>query len=126
MNVMTDAIPVLDTQRLTLRAPKKADLPTLVAFFATQRSHMVGGPVDAMGAFTKLTARIGHWAIKGYGMWHIDDRKTGDFLGWVGVRIGNTNWCISCTACPPKCCAARHSSWLASGACSTIRGIGAP
>lgn len=85
MSIMTDSIPVLDTQRLTLRAPKKADLPTMTAFFETERSHVVGGPVDAMGAFTKLTARIGHWAIKGYGLWHIDDRKTGDFLGWVGV-----------------------------------------
>ena len=85
MSVMTDQIPVLDTPRLTLRAPKMADLPTLTAFYATQRSHMVGGPQDAKGAFNKLASRIGHWAFLGYGHWHIDDRKTGDFLGWVGI-----------------------------------------
>ena len=85
MNAMTDSVPVLDTPRLTLRAPKKADLPTLTAFFTTTRSHMVGGPRDADESFHTLTSRIGHWAVKGYGMWHIDDRKTGDFLGWAGV-----------------------------------------
>ena len=85
MSIMTDQIPVLDTPRLTLRAPKMADLSTLTAFYATQRSHMVGGPQDAMGSFTKLSSRIGHWAMLGYGMWHIDDRSNGDFLGWVGM-----------------------------------------
>ena len=85
MSIMTDQIPVLDTPRLTLRAPKMADLPTLTAFFATTRSHLVGGPTDEIGAFTKLTQRIGHWALLGYGYWHIDSRENGDFLGWVGI-----------------------------------------
>ncbi|MFY0647762.1 GNAT family N-acetyltransferase [Sulfitobacter geojensis] len=84
MNAMTDPIPVLDTQRLTLRAPRKSDLPTLTAFYETERSHMVGGPRDATGSFNSLASRIGHWAIYGFGLWHIDDRKTGDFLGWTG------------------------------------------
>ena len=91
MSAMLDHIPVLDTQRLTLRAPRKADLPTLTAFFDTERSHMVGGPVDATGAFTKLTARIGHWAVLGYGLWHIDSRENGDFLGWAGI-INPPGW----------------------------------
>jgi len=82
---MTDPIPVLDTQRLTLRAPRKSDLPTLTAFFETERSHMVGGPADANETFAKLASRIGHWAIRGHGVWHIEHRKTGDFLGWVGI-----------------------------------------
>jgi len=85
MTAMTDQIPVLDTSRLTLRAPKMADLATLSAFYETTRSHMVGGPRTATETFTALTSRIGHWAFRGYGLWHIDDRTTGDFLGWVGV-----------------------------------------
>ncbi|MEW9918379.1 GNAT family N-acetyltransferase [Marimonas sp. MJW-29] len=82
---MLDPIPVLDTQRLTLRAPKKSDLPTLTAFYATERSQMVGGPRDADGSFNALASRIGHWALHGHGLWHVDDRNSGDFLGWVGV-----------------------------------------
>ncbi|KIN65315.1 Acetyltransferase, GNAT family protein [Sulfitobacter noctilucae] len=85
MQQMTDPIPVLDTQRLTLRAPKASDLPTLTAFYETERSHMVGGPRSASQSFTSLASRIGHWALLGYGLWHIDNRENGDFLGWVGV-----------------------------------------
>ena len=85
MTAMLDQIPVLDTQRLTLRAPAKKDLATLTAFYATERSHMVGGPRNADECFNSLASRIGHWAIHGYGLWHIDDRKTGDFLGWTGI-----------------------------------------
>lgn len=82
---MLDPIPVLDTQRLTLRAPRATDLPTLTAFYTTERSHMVGGPRDADACFNSLASRIGHWAIHGFGLWHLDDRKTGDFLGWTGL-----------------------------------------
>ncbi len=85
MSVMTDQIPVLDTPRLTLRAPMARDLPTLTAFYETTRSHAVGGPRNAEESFMSLTSRIGHWAIKGFGLWHIDDRANGDFLGWVGI-----------------------------------------
>jgi len=85
MNAMTDHIPVLDTQRLTLRAPGKKDLPTLTAFYGTERSHMVGGPATEAEVYTNLNSIIGHWAILGHGLWFIDDRKNGDFLGWTGV-----------------------------------------
>lgn len=85
MNAMTDPIPVLDTQRLTLRAPRKSDLPTLTAFFETERSHNVSGPATASEVFSKLTSMIGHWAIRGHGLWAIDSRENGDYLGWVGV-----------------------------------------
>jgi len=85
MSAMLDHIPVLDTQRLTLRAPAKKDLATLTAFYQTERSHMVGGPRDALESFNSLAARIGHWALHGYGLWHIEDRQSGDFLGWVGA-----------------------------------------
>jgi RimJ/RimL family protein N-acetyltransferase len=91
MNAMTDHIPVLDTQRLTLRAPKKSDLRTLTAFYETERSHMVGGPRDATGSFSSLASRIGHWALHGYGLWHIDSRENGDFLGWAGI-INPAGW----------------------------------
>jgi RimJ/RimL family protein N-acetyltransferase len=91
MNAMTDPIPVLDTQRLTLRAPDKKDLPTLTAFYETERSHMVGGPRNPFETFNSLAARIGHWALHGFGLWHIDSRENSDFLGWVGV-MQPTGW----------------------------------
>lgn len=85
MTVMTSHIPEVQTDRLTLRAPRLTDLPALAAFFATDRSGFVGGPTDEMGSFTKLTARIGHWALKGFGLWHVERRDTQSFVGWAGL-----------------------------------------
>lgn len=78
-------IPQIETERLILRAPQAADLPTFTAFYATKRSHMVGGPRDADESFKALTSRIGHWAVMGYGLWHLEDSETGAFLGWAGL-----------------------------------------
>lgn len=77
--------PIIETERLTLRGPQASDLATLTAFYASQRSHAVGGPRDADATFTALASRIGHWDIHGYGLWHLDDRATGAFIGWAGM-----------------------------------------
>jgi RimJ/RimL family protein N-acetyltransferase len=82
---MTLPIPVLDTERLTLRAPLLGDLKAMAAFFETRRSHMVGGPRDAMGSYTSLISRLGHWVLNGYGLWHIIEKTSGAFIGWTGV-----------------------------------------
>lgn len=84
MTSATFSIPQLQTDRLILRAPQDSDLPRMRQFFETPRSHMVGGPADAVGTWSKLANRLGHWALKGYGLWHIADRATGTFLGWAG------------------------------------------
>lgn len=85
MSLSLNAIPTIETERLILREPRLSDLPDMLSFFETSRSHMVGGPADASGVFTKLTARIGHWAVRNYGLWHIEDAQTGQFLGWAGI-----------------------------------------
>ncbi|MEP2717557.1 GNAT family N-acetyltransferase [Pseudophaeobacter sp.] len=85
MNALTLPIPVLETERLTLRAPQLEDLKPMAAFFETERSHMVGGPRDAMGSYTSLVSRLGHWVLNGYGLWHIVDKASGAFIGWTGM-----------------------------------------
>ena len=64
-------IPSVETARLILRAPQAEDLPGLTAFFATKRSHMVGGPKDELGSWQSLTARIGHWALGAGRLWPV-------------------------------------------------------
>ena len=60
----------------------------MAAFYETSRSHIIGGPLDENSVFRNLASRIGHWAFYGYGLWHVDDRRSGDFLGWVGIING--------------------------------------
>lgn len=81
---MTALIPTLGTDRVVLRAPSLEDLPALTAFFASEQSHSVGGPQDALGAHRSLLSGFGHWALYGYGSWHIADRDTDAYLGRTG------------------------------------------
>ena len=85
MTPITAHIPVIETDRLVLRGPEAGDLPAFTAFYQTDRSHMVGGPRDAVASFTSLDSCIGHWVIKGFGLWHLTLRETGEFIGWAGM-----------------------------------------
>ncbi|WP_281955844.1 GNAT family N-acetyltransferase [Pseudophaeobacter arcticus] len=85
MTVLSLPIPVIETKRLILRAPHGSDLKPLAEFFTTERSHMVGGPRDAAGAWDSLVARLGHWSLHGFGLWHITDKATQAFVGWTGI-----------------------------------------
>ncbi|WP_300071842.1 GNAT family N-acetyltransferase [uncultured Ruegeria sp.] len=78
-------IPHVETDRLILRAPHLDDLPAMTAFFATERSYMVGGPKDALECWSSLSNRLGHWALRGYGLWHLTDKASGTFVGWTGM-----------------------------------------
>ena len=84
---LTAAIPVIETDRLVLRAPALADLPALTAFFATPDSHFVGGPMGAGDTHRAMLATIGSWALYGYGLWHIADKATDRFVGWTGLLL---------------------------------------
>jgi len=90
MNAMTDHIPVLETARLRLRAPKLADLPALYAFYQTDRSHMVGGPLPERDVHRQMMSTIGSWALRGHGFWHIADRDTDEMLGATGILFAPT------------------------------------
>lgn len=78
-------VPTIETSRLILRAPHINDLPGMEAFYATERSHMVGGPRTAGECWQVLARRIGHWVMRGYGTWHLTDKASGAFIGGVGV-----------------------------------------
>ena len=83
---MTD-IPVLKTQRLDLRAPEAADYPDFKATFTSYRARFMGGPLNAYEAWMLYAAEIGHWEIRGFGMWMVHLRDTGETVGMAG------GWC---------------------------------
>ena len=78
-------IPVLETERLILRAPHWADFEPYAAFCASERSVGVGGPYSRGQSFSRLAGLIGHWQIRGYGRWMVTDRNDGAALGVVGL-----------------------------------------
>ena len=78
-------IPVLRTERLTLRAPAEADFPAIADFYASDRSRHVGGPQSAEQAWRTFAGELGHWALRGYGRWAVEIAETGDFIGMIGL-----------------------------------------
>ena len=75
-------IPTLETERLILRAPKFVDLEPMEVFFADPvRMKFLGGPIKRGDVWRALLRTAGHWQIRGYGFWHIEDRETGIMCG---------------------------------------------
>nr|WP_319947197.1 GNAT family N-acetyltransferase [uncultured Shimia sp.] len=81
----TFTIPTLETQRLILRAPCEADFDAEAAFYASDDSKFVGGPKRPDETWRLLACLIGHWAMRGYGFWALQDKTTGAYVGRVGL-----------------------------------------
>ena len=77
-------IPIFETKHLILRAPKADDFETYAKFMASDRSRMAGGPASREGAWTSLAIVTGHWTLRGYGMWHAEEKETGKLVGRFG------------------------------------------
>jgi RimJ/RimL family protein N-acetyltransferase len=77
-------IPVLETKRLSLRAPEAEDYPDFKATFSSYRSRFMGGPLNGYEAWMLYAAEIGHWEIRGYGMWMIHLKDTDETVGMAG------------------------------------------
>ena len=78
-------IPVIETERLVLRAPRREDFEPFAAIFADARSRHMGGPVDRVGAWTMFAMGVAQWALSGFGVWSVADRATGAYCGDVGL-----------------------------------------
>ncbi|KPQ18161.1 MAG: ribosomal-protein-alanine N-acetyltransferase [Rhodobacteraceae bacterium HLUCCO18] len=79
------AIPVIETERFLLRGYRPGDLATFTAFYASPRSRYVGGPMTAELACRAFMTYAGHWHVRGYGRWMVEEKATGATLGNVGL-----------------------------------------
>jgi RimJ/RimL family protein N-acetyltransferase len=81
-------IPVIPTERLVLRPFKASDLdacaemnadPEVVAFLGN------GQPVDRQESWKIMAWLLGHWQLRGFGSWAVEERETKRFIGRVGL-----------------------------------------
>ncbi|PYG31163.1 GNAT family N-acetyltransferase [Pelagimonas varians] len=77
-------IPTLESRRLVLRGPDPEDYPDFKATFSSYRSRYMGGPLNAYETWMLYAAEIGHWEIRGYGMWMIHLKDTDETVGMAG------------------------------------------
>ena len=76
--------PVLETERLRLRAPAPADIDAWATYKASQRSRFTGGVQERPQAWRGFCGIIGHWAVRGYGMFVLTRHGSDAALGLVG------------------------------------------
>ena len=97
---MADAPRELLTPRLKLRQFTAADHAAYAAMSAdaeVMRHIGAGGPLSSDDAWRSMAGMLGHWTLKGYGMWAIEARDGGELLGragfidppgWPGFELG--------------------------------------
>jgi RimJ/RimL family protein N-acetyltransferase len=78
--------PPLETKNLRLRQHGEQDLSAYVALRAHPDvfRYTTGSPMTEEVAWQRITSSLGHWALKGYGLWAIEEKKTGEFIGSMG------------------------------------------
>jgi RimJ/RimL family protein N-acetyltransferase len=86
--------PVLETPRLRLRLPEERDLDALAAMYSdgTTMRHIGDGKVLSRAeTWRAIAGMLGHWALRGYGMWTAELRSTSEAIGRIGF-IDPVGW----------------------------------
>jgi RimJ/RimL family protein N-acetyltransferase len=87
-NVVRRAIevPVIETQRLTMRGHRLEDFVDCAAMWADPlvTRHIGGKPFSKEETWARLLRYAGHWSWLGFGYWAIEEKNTGSFVGELG------------------------------------------
>ena len=82
-------MPRLETPRLVLRGFTPADVePYLQMLADPQVARFLGDgrPLNRVDAWRQLAMIIGHWELRGFGLWAVEERATGRLLGRIGCH----------------------------------------
>lgn len=78
--------PVIETDRLRLRRHRADDLEARIAITGDPHfMRFVGGVYDRQENWARILRYVGHWTIFGYGLFAVEDRASGRYVGDVGL-----------------------------------------
>ena len=94
-------VPVLETERLILRELREDDFPTYerIAADINVMKYMGGKTMDRVEAWRHMAFMVGHWKLRGYGYFALEEKTSGEFVGragftnpagWPGFELGWT------------------------------------
>jgi len=79
-------IPTLTTARLVLRPFRLADFESYAAMCANPEvMRYIDDVQDRESAFRSFCASLGHWEVRGYGPWALEESATGSVIGRAGL-----------------------------------------
>jgi len=80
-----DQIPQIETERLVLRGIEERDFENFAAMFAdAEFAHFLGGIWGRERCWGSIAWTLGHWRMRGYGMFAVDDKASGAYIGRIG------------------------------------------
>lgn len=73
-----------------MRAHTRADAALVTALWQDPVvvHHFGGTPVAEEDCWSRLLRYVGHWRLNGYGLWAVEERESGAFIGDVGLFEG--------------------------------------
>jgi len=96
----------LETERLTLRTCALDDFESYAAMWAEPEVMRFlaadGKPLSRFAAWQAFSAQVGHWQLRGFGLFTVRERSSGQFVGRVGPWYpeGWPDFGIGWTLCP--------------------------
>lgn len=88
----------IQTERLVLRAFRAEDLDAYAGMCADPDVvRYVGTPFSRAESWLHIATMLGHWQLRGYGMWAVEERDGGAMVGrigfyepegWPGMELG--------------------------------------
>ena len=80
----------LETDRLILRPFADADFGAYAAIHAdpevTRYLTATGAAMARWEAWRSFAMFVGHWQLRGYGVWAVEEKSTGRFIGRAGLH----------------------------------------
>jgi len=87
----TCLIPTRETDRLLLRPFILDDLDPLAAILADPEviagATYSGQTMNRSQAWNWLSSMLGHWHLRGFGIWAVEEKASGDFIGRIGLQL---------------------------------------
>ena len=84
-------IPSLNTDLLLLRAFEKNDLDPFAAMVADsevmQQATYDGTAMTRAQAWNWLCLMLGHWHMRDFGIWAVEEKSSGEFIGRIGLQF---------------------------------------
>lgn len=77
-------VPVLETQHLVMREHRLSDFDPIALHWESERTRWTGGPLSRRSAWDAFSHDCGQWALRGYGMWIVEEKSSQKTAGWVG------------------------------------------
>ncbi len=92
---------ILETDRLLLRMWRNEDFAAYEKMCADPEimKYLGGRTFDRLEAWRHMAFLVGHWQLRGYGHWAVEEKATGRFIGrigflnpegWPGFEVGWT------------------------------------